>query len=77
MYDSSAHDKVTLGNAGTAVQLTNVADGEVAAGSLDAVNGGQLFGVSQSVADALGGGSTVNNDGTVSAPSYNVTNIDG
>lgn len=58
-------------------KLINVADGTVAAGSKDAVNGGQLFGVSQSVADALGGGSTVNGDGTIAAPSYSVTNIDG
>ncbi|MGF6604891.1 autotransporter adhesin, partial [Paraburkholderia sp. GAS448] len=56
-----------------------------------AINGGQLFGVSSSVADALGGGSTVNADGTVSAPSYSlaggsttvhnvgdaITNVDG
>ncbi|HEY0503041.1 MAG TPA: hypothetical protein VGD42_06045 [Lysobacter sp.] len=62
---------------GNARKLTNVADGTVAAGSKDAVNGGQLYGVSQSVASALGGGSVVNGDGTISAPSYTVTNADG
>ncbi|MGF6605069.1 S-ribosylhomocysteine lyase LuxS involved in autoinducer biosynthesis, partial [Paraburkholderia sp. GAS448] len=53
-------------------KLIGVADGVVASGSKEAINGGQLFGVSSSVADALGGGSTVNADGTVSAPSYEV-----
>ncbi|MGF6602609.1 hypothetical protein P3T23_007361, partial [Paraburkholderia sp. GAS448] len=69
-YDTSAHDSVTLGNAGTPVAIHNVAAGAVNASSVDAVNGSQLFDVSSSVADALGGGSTVNADGTVSAPSY-------
>jgi autotransporter adhesin len=49
-----------------------VAAGAVNAGSLDAINGSQLHGVSSSVADALGGGSMVNANGTISAPSYNV-----
>ncbi|MDI9240552.1 ESPR-type extended signal peptide-containing protein [Lysobacter sp. LF1] len=64
-------------NGGNARKLTNVADGAVAAGSKDAVNGGQLHAVSQSMASALGGGSVVNADGTISAPSYSVTNADG
>ncbi|WP_425272191.1 YadA-like family protein [Paraburkholderia aromaticivorans] len=57
------------GTAG-ARQLTGVAAGAVNATSADAVNGSQLYGVSQSVADAIGGGSTVNTDGSISAPSY-------
>src|SRR5437660_1575682 len=69
--------------------LTGVAAGAVNASSVDAVNGSQLFGVSSSVADALGGGSSVNIDGSITLPSYNVggttvnnvgdavTNIDG
>ncbi|MBO9652345.1 MAG: YadA-like family protein, partial [Variovorax sp.] len=52
--------------------LTGVAAGAINAGSLDAVNGSQLYGVSNSVASALGGGSTVNPNGTVSAPTYTV-----
>ncbi|MFM0313138.1 YadA family autotransporter adhesin, partial [Paraburkholderia sp. RL17-383-BIF-A] len=51
-------------------QLTGVAAGAVTATSVDAVNGSQLYGVSQSVADAIGGGSTVNTDGSISAPTY-------
>ncbi|ACC71755.1 ESPR-type extended signal peptide-containing protein [Paraburkholderia phymatum] len=57
------------GTAG-ARKLTGVAAGAVNASSLDAVNGSQLYGVSQSVSNAFGGGSTVNSDGSISAPSY-------
>ncbi|MCU4392095.1 YadA-like family protein [Acinetobacter courvalinii] len=53
-------------------KVTNVADGDITADSKDAVNGSQLHNTAQSTADALGGGSTVNPDGTVSAPSYSV-----
>ncbi|WP_261535340.1 ESPR-type extended signal peptide-containing protein [Burkholderia multivorans] len=52
--------------------LTGVAAGEVSAGSHDAVNGSQLHGVSESVASAIGAGSTVNADGTISAPTFTV-----
>ena len=64
------------GKAG-ARKLLNVADGNVASDSKEAVNGSQLFGVSQSVASAMGGGSVVNADGSISAPAYTVTNADG
>ncbi|ONZ65974.1 YadA family autotransporter adhesin, partial [Burkholderia cenocepacia] len=40
--------------------------------STEAVNGSQLHGVSESVASAIGGGSTVNPDGSISAPSFTV-----
>ncbi|MEP9322730.1 YadA-like family protein [Paraburkholderia phymatum] len=74
MYDSSAHDSVTLGGAtaGAAVHLGNVANGAVDAASHDAINGSQLHGLSTSVASALGGGASVAADGTVVAPSYRV-----
>jgi len=61
---------VTLGEAGTAVTLSNVAAGKVTSTSSDAINGAQLQANAASVAAALGGGSTVKVDGTVSAPSY-------
>ncbi len=71
-------DEVDVRKAGGGERkLTGVADGTVAEGSKDAVNGGQLYGASKSVADALGGGSVVNPDGTVSKPAYTVTNADG
>ena len=49
-YDSAAHDKLTLGNTGTPVQLTNVANGNLSAASTDAVNGSQLYATNQQVA---------------------------
>ena len=63
---------VTLGEAGTAVTLSNVAAGKVTSTSTDAINGAQLQGAVSSVATALGGGSTVKADGTLSAPTYTV-----
>ncbi len=53
-------------------KITNVAAGTVSKSSKDAVNGSQLWGFSSSSAKALGGGSTVNSDGTISRPSYTV-----
>ena len=50
--------------------LTGVAAGSVTASSSDAINGAQLYANANSVANALGGGSSVNADGTVSAPTY-------
>ncbi|WP_346777849.1 YadA-like family protein [Paraburkholderia sp. Ac-20340] len=71
-YDSSAHDKISLGGVGTSklVTLTNVAPGKVGASSVDAVNGGQLFGLADSTAKALGGSTSVTSNGAISAPSY-------
>ncbi|MDR2062642.1 MAG: YadA-like family protein, partial [Acinetobacter sp.] len=57
---------------GATGKISGVTDGTVAAGSTEAVNGSQLHGTAQSVSDALGGGSTVNPDGTVTAPNYTV-----
>ncbi|MFM0365482.1 YadA-like family protein [Paraburkholderia sediminicola] len=59
------------GTAGNRV-VTGVASGAVHATSSDAVNGAQLYANAASTAAALGGGSTINADGTVSAPSYSV-----
>nr|WP_107314395.1 ESPR-type extended signal peptide-containing protein [Burkholderia metallica] len=57
------------GTAG-ARKLTGVDAGTVSASSTDAVNGSQLHGVADSVASAIGGGSVVNADGSISAPSF-------
>ncbi|MCA8274957.1 YadA-like family protein [Burkholderia sp. AU30280] len=59
------------GTAG-ARKLTGVDAGTVSASSTDAVNGSQLHGVADSVASAIGGGSVVNADGSISAPSFTV-----
>ncbi|MET3218247.1 UNVERIFIED_ORG: autotransporter adhesin [Burkholderia territorii] len=70
-YDDAAKSTVTLaGEQGTT--LKNVAAGAVNATSMEAVNGSQLHGASQSMATALGGGSQVGTDGTISAPSYSL-----
>ncbi|WP_229278289.1 YadA-like family protein [Burkholderia cenocepacia] len=53
-------------------KLTGIAAGDVSAASTEAVNGSQLHGVSDSVASAIGGGSTVNPDGSISAPRFTV-----
>ncbi|WP_235831638.1 YadA-like family protein, partial [Acinetobacter rongchengensis] len=49
-YDNANKDSVTLSNNnGNGTKLNNVADGTVAQGSKDAVNGGQLWNVQQQV----------------------------
>ena len=58
-------------------KLSNIADGKVAAGSKDAVNGGQLHTVKSDLATALGGDSKVNADGSFTGPTYNITKDDG
>ncbi|MBF7699372.1 YadA-like family protein, partial [Acinetobacter pollinis] len=80
-YDKNADgtvnkDKVTLEGGTNGTTLTNVADGTVATGSKDAVNGGQLAGVSNSVANAIGGSTTVNADGTISTSNIGGTGKD-
>ncbi|MBB3342167.1 YadA-like family protein [Luteimonas sp. RC10] len=59
-YDDATHGVVTLGGAGSVapVRLTNVAAGSLAAGSTDAVNGGQLGLLSTSTSTGLGSLST-------------------
>jgi autotransporter adhesin len=57
------------GTAG-ARKLTGVHAGDVSASSADAINGSQLYSLANSTASAIGGGSTVNSDGSISAPSY-------
>ncbi|WP_050453921.1 YadA family autotransporter adhesin [Candidatus Burkholderia verschuerenii] len=66
-YDNPEHTQVTFGNPDAPVTLKNVAAGEVSATSGDAINGAQLFGAASNTAAALGGNSTVNSDGSVTA----------
>jgi trimeric autotransporter adhesin len=76
-YDDTTHTKITLGGDPTApaVTITNLANGEVSATSSDAVNGSQLFAAAENTAQALGGNTTVNADGTLST-SYTFKNGD-
>ena len=72
MYDDPDHTGITLGGSGatTPVRLGNVASGQVVANSTDATNGGQLYNLASTVADALGGGTAVNPDGSITQPTY-------
>ncbi|MGA6134912.1 hypothetical protein ACPER7_01230 [Acinetobacter dispersus] len=73
--DDVEFDSVKVGDVtidGTTGKISGVAAGDVNPNSTDAINGSQLANNAQSVADALGGGSTVNPDGTVSKPNYTV-----
>ncbi|WP_312968194.1 ESPR-type extended signal peptide-containing protein [Acinetobacter gerneri] len=68
-------DNVKVGNVtvnGTTNKVSGLANGEVSKTSTDAVNGSQLHATNQNMATYLGGGSTVNTDGSTSAPTYNV-----
>ncbi|WP_433847664.1 ESPR-type extended signal peptide-containing protein [Acinetobacter proteolyticus] len=77
--DDVSFDSVQVGDVninGATGKISGVADGEVSATSDEAINGSQLAGTAKSVSDALGGGSTVNPDGTVTAPSYTVNGVE-
>ncbi|EED2872926.1 hypothetical protein QD91_000673 [Salmonella enterica subsp. enterica] len=65
-------NSIAVGNSTTQRQITYVAKGDINANSTDAVTGAQIYSLSQSVADRLGGGASVNSDGTVNAPLYEV-----
>jgi autotransporter adhesin len=67
-------DGLRISMAGTAGNrvVTGVAAGAVNVSSSDVVNGSQLYANAGSTASALGGGSIVNADGTISAPTYSV-----
>ncbi len=70
---AQAGDKVDF--AGTAGDRT-LAGVKAGQADTDAANVGQLKGTAQSIADGLGGGSVVNADGTISAPSYSIGGSD-
>ncbi|MBW9106325.1 beta strand repeat-containing protein, partial [Paraburkholderia phenoliruptrix] len=71
-YDDTTKGRVTFGGVGATapVILSNVGAGQVTSTSTQAINGSQLYGAMASTAAALGGGSSVNSDGTISKPSY-------
>uniref|UniRef100_UPI001F275E89 YadA family autotransporter adhesin n=1 Tax=Escherichia coli TaxID=562 RepID=UPI001F275E89 len=50
--------------------ITDVANGAVSSTSSDAINGSQLYDVSDYIADALGGNAVVNADGSITTPTY-------
>ena len=62
--------KVTID--GTTNKVSGLANGEITSTSTDAINGSQLHQTNSSVAQHLGGSSTLNKDGSIGAPTYNV-----
>lgn len=60
-YDDNDKTRITLNEGGQATQITNVADGAITATSTDAVTGGQLHSLGESVTAALGGTSNFEN----------------
>ncbi|MGU7857660.1 YadA-like family protein, partial [Burkholderia orbicola] len=71
-YDDDTKARVTLQGGADGTTITNVKAGAVTATSTDAINGAQLHGTAQSVADSLGGGATVGADGKVTNPTYSL-----
>ncbi|MBS9082800.1 YadA-like family protein [Escherichia coli] len=63
-------DTVSVGNTTAQRQIVNMAAGDISTTSTDAINGSQLYAISKSVADNLGGGATVNAQGVVTSPNY-------
>lgn len=72
------YTQITLGQGAVGdapVLLRNVQAGTISADSFDAVNGSQVYAISDRVAAAFGGGSSVLPDGTISAPSYTIQGV--
>ncbi len=68
-YDDASLGKATLGGSG-GTTIDNLRNGQVAAGSMQAVNGGQLFQALTDAASVLGGGATMGVQGVFSLPEY-------
>ncbi len=60
---------------GAARTLDGVAPAALGSASLQAVNGGQLFGLGTNIASRLGGGATFSAAGVLSAPSYTIRGV--
>ncbi|OII93046.1 adhesin [Escherichia coli] len=68
-------NSVSVGSSSLQRKIVNVKNGAIKADSHDAINGSQLYAISDSIAKRLGGGSSVNpDDSTVNAPTYNLKN---
>ncbi|HAU9491992.1 TPA: hypothetical protein JEY56_003503 [Escherichia coli] len=67
-------NSVSVGNTTDQRKIVNMAAGDISTSSTDTINGSQLYAISKSVADRLGGGATVNAQGVVTAPNYRLKN---
>ncbi|MDK3205989.1 hypothetical protein, partial [Escherichia coli] len=64
-----------VGNTTEQRQIVKMEAGDIRTTRCDAINGSQLYAISDSVAKRLGGGAAVDvDDGTVTAPTYNLKN---
>lgn len=63
---------VSLAGTAGGRSLTGVAAGALGASSADAVNGSQLYGATQRLVSALGGGAAVDASGLLTGPTYGV-----
>ncbi|PTV52778.1 trimeric autotransporter adhesin Ata [Acinetobacter seifertii] len=81
------NDEITVGKdtGGTSVNMTGkdgdrvvqgVKDGEIKAGSNQAVNGGQIHNVSDSIKNSIGGNTSVNSDGSITTKNIGGTGKD-
>ncbi|MBN8954821.1 MAG: YadA-like family protein, partial [Rhizobium tropici] len=61
--------EVSIGSAGAERKLTNVAAGSA---NTDAVNVSQLRGLGTNITNLIGGNTTVNPDGSITGPTYNI-----
>ncbi|MEN5051013.1 YadA-like family protein, partial [Luteimonas sp. TWI165] len=68
-YDTADMAQITLGGSGGTV-IDNLAAGQIAAGSLQAINGGQMFASMSSMAAIFGGGASVDPFGGLVPPDY-------
>ncbi len=61
---------VSVGNDTLQRKIVHMEKGDISSTSTDAINGSQLYDISKSVADRLGGGASVSTAGVVNAPNY-------
>jgi trimeric autotransporter adhesin len=54
-YDDASNGQITLGGGANGTRITNVADGAIETGSMDAINGGQLASMRDSFQNLIGG----------------------
>jgi len=70
-YDDTLKDTITLGGTDGTI-IGNVKAGALTATSLEAVNGSQLFDTSSRMVAMLGGGASIDTNGSLLAPTYKV-----
>ena len=69
------YSRIELGDGATSTTISNLAAGEISDTSTEAVNGAQLFATADTLATHLGGGAALQADGSVTAPTYTLSNI--